>query len=107
MGATPAASTLQLNAAVQIANTLSASTSVRDTANFGTDSNGSRNKYIRKKITGVVAGDRFVVTPVMASTTATPGTAEFLGYYCTTDSLIISRNTATTSGLKVSWIRIK
>lgn len=87
---------------VNIAGTLTGSTSVRDTANFGTDSNGDRNKYIRKKITGVTAGDRFIVVPVMASTTATPGTAEFLGYYCTTDSLIISRNTASTSGLKVA-----
>lgn len=92
---------------VNIAGTLTGSTSVRDTANFGTDSDGDRNKYIRKKITGVTAGDRFIVVPVMASTTATPGTAEFLGYYCTTDSLIISRNTASTSGLKVAWIRVK
>ena len=38
---------------------------------------------------------------------ATPGTAEFIGYYCTTDSLIISRNTASTSGLGVSYVRIK
>jgi hypothetical protein len=80
---------------------------MRDTLKFGTETAGSRNKYIRRKITGITATDVFVVTPIMASTTATPGTAEFLGYYCTTDSLIISRNTATTAGMAVSFIRIK
>ena len=52
-------------------------------------------------------GDIFVVTPLMASGTATTDTAEFIGYDCTTDSLIISRNTASTSGLGVSYVRIK
>ena len=82
-------------------------TAIRDTANFGTDASGSRNKYIRRKVVGVLAGDRFVVVPTMSTTTATPGTSEFLGYYCTTDSLIISRNTASTAGLKVTYIRVR
>lgn len=94
-------------AVATISGTLTGTAALRDTANFGTDASGNRNKYIRKKITGVASTDRFIVVPVMASTTAVPGTAEFLGYYCTTDSLIISRNTASTAGLKVSYVRIK
>lgn len=87
--------------------TLEGTTALRDTLYFGTNANGNRNKYIRVKIPGVTAGDIFVVTPLMANGKAIPGTAEFLGYYCTTDSLIISRNTASTSGLGVSYVRIK
>lgn len=80
---------------------------VRDTFNFGTDASGNRNKFIRRKINGVVAGDRFVITPVLGTPTAILGAGEWIGYYCTTDSLIISRNTASTAGLKVSFVRIR
>ena len=80
---------------------------VRDTFNFGTDASGNRNKFIRRKIIGVVAGDRFVITPVLGTPTAILGAGEWIGYYCTTDSLIISRNTASTAGLKVSFVRIR
>jgi hypothetical protein len=82
------------------------STLLADTINFGTDASGSRNIYARKKITGIVAGDFFAVVPVMTTTSGKPGTAEFLGYYTATDSIVVSRNTATTAGLKVAVIRI-
>ena len=77
-----------------------------DTAHFGTVSSGARDKYIRKKIKGVRATDVFAVTAINATNTALTG-VEAIGYYATTDSLIISRSAATTAGMAVSYIRIK
>ena len=82
------------------------STLLADTINFGTDATGSRNLYARKKITGIVAGDLFTVTPVMTTGVQVPGAGEFLGYYTATDSIVVSRVTATTAGLKVCIHRI-
>jgi hypothetical protein len=78
-----------------------------DTANFGTVTSGARDKYIRKKITGIATTDIFVVSQVNTSTAGLPGTEQLSWYIPSADSLVIARSAATTPGLKVSFIRIK
>ena len=58
-------------------------------------------------IAGAAASDIYAVSAVSADAFTRPGAGEQLIYFAKTDSLVVMRQTGTTSGLGVSYIRIK
>ena len=58
-------------------------------------------------IPGATASDIYAVSAVSADAFTRPGAGEQLNYFAKTDSLVVMRQTGTTSGLGVSYIRIK
>lgn len=102
MGATPAASTLQLNAAVTVANTLTGNALMRGSATFTTT--GTR---VAVYIPGCATTDYCFVQITATGGTDRPVVGDVCSVYPKTDSLIVQRQAGTTSGLAFDWFRIK
>jgi hypothetical protein len=82
--------------------TLMGGAKLRDTSAFTTTAT-----RLAISIPGATGNDVYAVSVRSADAFTLPGAGEFLSYFAKTDSLIIMRNTGTTSGLKVSYIRVK
>lgn len=96
---------LSVSGNATLSSNLTGNALIRDSVSFSTS-----DTRVAKKIVGALPGQIYVATPKMpAATGATsrPVAGDLLAIYPKTDSVIITRQAGTTSGLTVYFMRIK